>query len=126
MTMPLLLLTSLNAAKLTHEERVRDACADAQDAGAGGADEGAHGHVGVGRAALLAVEAFPVGGPTGHLAQQLQVLLFLFALHTRRHDGNQSASLPSVSPPLHREHRRSSCPVCVLQRAKKHKLPAPS
>lgn len=62
--------------------------AHAQDARAGGADEGAHGHVGVGRAALLAVEAFPVGGLAGHLTQQLQVLLFLFALHTRRHVGN--------------------------------------
>lgn len=82
--------------------------ADAQDAGAGGADEGAHGHVGVGRAALLAVEAFPVGWPAGHLAQQLQVLLFLFALHTRGHDGNQSgANSPLMTLPLHHKHDRS-------------------
>lgn len=88
---------------------MKGAGADAQDAGAGGADEGAHGHVGVGRAPLLAVEAFPVGGPAGHLAQQLQVLLFLFALHARRHDGNQSgANLPLMTLTLHHKHGRSS------------------
>lgn len=43
-----------------------------QDAGAGGAHEAAHGHVGVGGAPLVAVEALAVGREAAHLPQQLQ------------------------------------------------------
>lgn len=58
---------------------------DLQDTGAGGADEGAVGHVGVGRAALVAVKALSVGGQTRHFPEHLQVFLLLLSLRTRRH-----------------------------------------
>lgn len=56
-----------------------------QDAGAGGAHEAAHRHVGVGGAALVAVEALAVGREAAHLPQQLQVLLLLLPLGARGH-----------------------------------------
>lgn len=56
-----------------------------QDAGAGGAHEGSHSHVGIGWAALVAVKALSVGRQTRHFSQHLQVFLLLFSLRTRRH-----------------------------------------
>ena len=57
-----------------------------QDPRAGGADERAHGHVGVGWAALVAVEASPIRGKAGHLPEHLQMRVLLFSFRTRRHD----------------------------------------
>lgn len=60
-----------------------------QDAGAGGTNEGAHCHVDIGRAALVAVEAFPIRGKASHFPEHLQMGLLLLSLGTRRHDGEQ-------------------------------------
>lgn len=57
-----------------------------QDPGAGGTDEGAHCHVDIGRAALVAVEAFPIRGQASHFPEHLQMSLLLLTLRTRRHD----------------------------------------
>lgn len=59
---------------------------NSQDAGAGGTHEGAHRHVGVGRAALVTVKALSVSSQTRHFPQHLQVFLFLLSFRTRRHD----------------------------------------
>ena len=64
---------------------------NSQDAGAGGADEGAHRHVDIGRAALVAVEAFPIRGQAGHLPEHLQMSLLLLSLRARRHGRTQRA-----------------------------------
>lgn len=65
-----------------------------QYARAGGADERADRHVGVGRTALVAVEAFSVQREARHLSQQFQVFLLLFALRTRRHAVSTRAAKP--------------------------------
>lgn len=56
-----------------------------QDPRAGGTDEGAHCHVDIGRAALVAVEAFPIRGQASHLPEHLQMSLLLLSLRIRRH-----------------------------------------
>lgn len=56
-----------------------------QYSGTGGAHKRAHCHVGVGRAALIAIKAFPIRRQAGHLPKHLQVFLLLFSLGTRRH-----------------------------------------
>lgn len=72
-----------------------------QDAGAGGAHEAAHGHVGVGGAPLVAVEALAVGREAAHLPQQLQVLLLLLPLGARSH-GPAGEGRPGTAPgPAH-------------------------
>lgn len=72
-----------------------------QDAGAGGAHEAAHGHVGVGGAPLVAVEALAVGREAAHLPQQLQVLLLLLPLGARGH-GPAGEGRPGTAPgPAH-------------------------
>lgn len=79
-----------------------------QDAGAGGAHEAAHGHVGVGGAPLVAVEALAVGREAAHLPQQLQVLLLLLPLGARGH-GPAGEGRPGTAPgPAHTRRRRRS------------------
>lgn len=63
-----------------------------QDSGAGGADERAHCHVHIGRAALVAIEAFPIGGQASHFPEHLQMSLLLLSLRTRRHGRKQRAA----------------------------------
>lgn len=57
----------------------------AQDAGARRAHEGPRRHIGVGRAALVTVEALAVMGEAGHLPEQFQVLFLLLPLGAGRH-----------------------------------------
>lgn len=64
---------------------------NSQDPRAGGADEGAHCHVDIGRAALVAVEAFPIRGQASHFPEHLQMSLLLLSLRARRHGGKQRA-----------------------------------
>lgn len=61
--------------------------------GAGGTDEGAHCHVDIGRAALVAVEAFPIRGQASHFPEHLQMSLLLLSLRTRRHGRKQQSRI---------------------------------
>lgn len=78
-----------------------------QDAGAGGAHEAAHRHVGVGGAALVAVEALAVGREATHLPQQLQVLLLLLPLGAGGHGpASQGTARHGAGPRSHTPRRR--------------------
>lgn len=63
-----------------------------QDPGAGSTDERAHCHVDIGRAALVAIEAFPIRGQASHFPEHLQMSLLLLSLRTRRHGRKQWAA----------------------------------
>lgn len=73
------------------ETQARHFCpkVNSQDARAGGTDEGAHCHVDIGRAALVAVEAFPIRGQASHFPEHLQMSLLLLSLRARRHGRKQ-------------------------------------
>lgn len=80
---------------------------NSQDAGAGSTNEAAHRHVGIGGAALVAVEALAVGREAAHLPQQLQVLLLLLPLGARRH-GLRRGRVGSRSPVRSRTKRKAA------------------
>lgn len=61
---------------------------NSQDPRTGGTDEGTHCHVDIGRAALVAVEAFPIRGKASHFPEHLQMSLLLLSLRTRCHCEN--------------------------------------
>lgn len=66
---------------------------NSQNPGAGGTNEGAHCHVDIGRAALVAVEAFPIRGQASHFPEHLQMSLLLLSLRARRHDQEQRVGI---------------------------------
>ena len=76
------------------------------------ADEGADGHVGVGRAALMAVEALPVKRPRHDFAQRLEILLVLLPLRRRHCLGTRGSA--SRFPRCCRRRRRRRLLLLIL------------
>lgn len=83
--LPIQTLEEKTTSSFTICVNMKDLVINLQYSGTGGAHKRAHCHVGVGRAALIAIKAFPIRRQAGHLPKHLQVFLLLFSLGTRRH-----------------------------------------